>query len=64
MQLTRNTVMINLFDLCAITVPFGAPSSDAPPPSITFVAPAWHDDRLLHLARLVTPDKVATPRSA
>jgi allophanate hydrolase len=58
------TNFVNLLDLCAITMPCSAPSGDAPPPSITFVAPAWHDDRLLHLARLVTPDTVATPRSA
>lgn len=49
------TNFVNLLDLCAVTVPVPAASDDGdgPPTSVTLIAPAWHDDVLVALARQV-----------
>lgn len=57
------TNFVNLLDLCALTMPSEAGTSDHPPFSITFVAPAWHDAALVTLARRLRLDTRATHRS-
>ena len=52
-MLGRYTNFVNLFDLCALALPVepyvaGMP---APPYSVTYIAPAWHDDLLVRLGR-------------
>ena len=50
------TNFVNLLDLCAVTVPVPTRWDDGngPPTSVTLIAPAWHDDVLVALARQVT----------
>jgi allophanate hydrolase len=56
------TNFVNLLDLAAVTVPVGAPSASAPPPSVTLIAPAWSDDVLVSLAsHLGTPATLRAP---
>ncbi|MGE4428072.1 MAG: allophanate hydrolase [Solirubrobacteraceae bacterium] len=66
-QLGRFTNFVNLLDLCGIAVP-GPERPDALPFGITFLAPAWEDERLLELgahwerALAGTPERpAATP---
>jgi allophanate hydrolase len=49
------TNFVNLLDLCAITVPVPTPldAADRPPTSLTLIAPAWHDDVVVTLARRI-----------
>lgn len=44
------TSFVNLLDLCALTIPVGAPVGEHPPASLTLVGQAWHDDVLVALA--------------
>ena len=52
LMLGRYTNFVNLLDLCALTIPVGPldATSDAPPPSLTLIAPAWRDGVLIELA--------------
>jgi allophanate hydrolase len=45
------TNFVNLLDLCALTIPVGPSTVDAPPPSVTLIAPAWRDRLLAEVAR-------------
>ncbi|MFZ4517504.1 MAG: allophanate hydrolase [Microthrixaceae bacterium] len=56
------TNFVNLLDLCALTLPVGeAPEAALPPPSLTLIAPAWTDDRLVDLALSVPTDPRSGP---
>jgi allophanate hydrolase len=48
-NLGRYNNFMNLLDLCGLTVPAGR-YSFGPGFGITFIAPAWHDERLISLA--------------
>ncbi|MGE0879407.1 MAG: allophanate hydrolase [Acidimicrobiia bacterium] len=52
-MLGRYTNFVNLFDLCALALPVEpyVPGMDAPPYSVTYIAPAWRDDTLVRLGR-------------
>jgi allophanate hydrolase len=52
-MLGRFTNFVNLLDLCAITIPVPTDLDevDAPPTSVTLIAPAWHDELLVSVAR-------------
>ena len=52
-ELGLYTNFVNLLDLCAITMPIGAPTPDAPPPSVSLIAPAWSESLLVDVARMV-----------
>ncbi|MCU1487478.1 MAG: amidase [Actinomycetia bacterium] len=54
------TNFVNLLDLCALTIPVGPPTPEAPPPSVTLIAPAWSDQLLVEVAR----DLCAVPTTA
>ena len=49
------TNFVNLLDLCALTLPVVTPEdpADSPPTSLTLIAPAWHDQVLVELARQI-----------
>jgi allophanate hydrolase len=51
-MLGRFTNFVNLLDLCAVTIPVPTDLDDvdAPPTSLTLVAPAWHDELLVSVA--------------
>jgi allophanate hydrolase len=60
------TNFVNLLDLCALTlpVPTALDRPDGPPTSVTLIAPAWHDDLLVDLARRVeVSHRAGTPAS-
>jgi len=57
------TTFANLLDLCALTVPVGPATADRPPPSITLLAPAWHDATLVTAAHRVMRDTPAILRT-
>ena len=57
------TNFVNLLDLCALTLPSELPTADRPPFSVTFIAPAWHDDALVRLALRLPRDMPATHRT-
>jgi allophanate hydrolase len=59
-RLGTYTNFVNLLDLCALTLPVGVPTAAAPPFSVTLIAPAWRDDRLLTIGRRLTSDTLAT----
>jgi allophanate hydrolase len=58
------TNFVNLLDLCALTVPVGPASADAPPPSVTLIAPAWADHLLVAVAADLGRTAPAGSRSA
>jgi allophanate hydrolase len=62
-RLGTYTNFVNLLDLCAVTFPVGPDRADGPPFSITSIAPAWHDEQLVALARRLT-GRLASPRSS
>jgi allophanate hydrolase len=62
-ELGMYTTFVNLLDLCALTLPVGPRDEHGPPPSVTLIAPAWHDAALVSLARHVTRDRTASLRS-
>jgi allophanate hydrolase len=62
-KLGTYTNFVNLLDLCALTLPSEAAGADRPPFSVTVIAPAWHDERLVTLARQLTRDTPASHRS-
>jgi allophanate hydrolase len=53
------TTFANLLDLCALTIPVGHATAEHPPQSITLIAPAWCDARLVRAARRVMRDAPA-----
>jgi allophanate hydrolase len=65
-RLGTYTNFVNLLDLCALTLPLPAIARPVtlPPYSITFVAPAWNDDRLAAIGARLTPSgTLASPRT-
>lgn len=56
------TNFVNLMDLCALTIPVPTDLDldDAPPTSLTLIAPAWHDDVLVALAGSEAVESFAT----
>jgi allophanate hydrolase len=64
-RLGTYTNFVNLLDLCALTLPVDdEPPAAAPPFSLTLVAPAWCDERLVALGRRLTAGTLASPRSS
>jgi allophanate hydrolase len=55
------TNFVNLLDLAALTTPVGAGSASLPPPSVTFIGPAWSDPTLVAIAARI--GKPATLRT-
>jgi allophanate hydrolase len=63
-ELGRYTNFVNLLDLCAVAAP-GPARRDGLPSGVTFLAPAFHDARVLELAMSfggAKPDAVRVPR--
>jgi allophanate hydrolase len=64
-RLGTYTNFVNLLDLCALTLPVDdEPIPTAPPFSLTLVAPAWCDDRVVSLGRRLRRETLASPRSS
>ncbi|MCU1354039.1 MAG: putative allophanate hydrolase [Acidimicrobiales bacterium] len=53
------TNFVNLLDLAALTVPIGAPGTDAPPASLTIIGPGRSDPRLVRLGAQVATSPAA-----
>jgi allophanate hydrolase len=64
-RLGTYTNFVNLLDLCALTLPVDpTPPVDAPPFSLTLVAPAWCDERVVALGRRLSAGTLASRRSS
>jgi Asp-tRNA(Asn)/Glu-tRNA(Gln) amidotransferase A subunit family amidase len=58
------TTFVNLLDLCALTVPVDdVGEADRPPPSLSFVAPAWSENLLVSLGQRLLQGTPASPRT-
>jgi allophanate hydrolase len=62
-RLGTYTNFVNLLDLSALAVPAGSKKSGMPF-GVTFMAPAFHDGRLMELARAFVAEPVTEPKPA